>query len=1142
MYFNIPGFRSTEKAYPKQDGLFNLRDSRQHKAEITVLTSLDHPLNKRFSLDGDGKVKKLSYQNALRYNAQTIGISSIDDIARIIEAYSTENRHILIRGLPSGRLESIRRLEKNFPEHPDGTPWAMLDFDNVAIPDGIDPLSVDAIEWVITKLPTEFHNASYYFQHSASAGIPDGNGVPLKTGLNVHLFFWFDRRISGDILSAYVNKHCIETGFYTIGANKGGVVQLTPGVDPAPIRSSVQPHFIAAPTVDAGVRCSLDPKERQGLVRKEQDLVRLPEIAADVVQHASRLKSSVVDHYKRQNGYVTKSLVTRANGTVATTKYSVAPATFPGQVRTNRVFREGRLSDDQQRLTLYFDDEGTPGSWYVRKAQPQIARRYGDDATVPLRELSLGAHEYVRDELGWFSEVPHRYLELNNGFLPPLASVAAAKVSLVLAPTGSGKTTAAIEWIRQRIERRELVFYAAPTIALVRQMQDDLRQAGLSPRYYEDVWTGDTPRSGVVVTTNDSLPRLLRSARDNGIPYSLILDEIHQGLDRFMGSGKRLRELERALAQSRQTLLLTGTLTDVQRHAVVEVVGQALGTLTVESYCGYEFSPVKRNPIEIRPTAYFDSDLVSLFTELKSKLDRGEVLPRFVLLADTSRMGMYRTLIEAHGLAEHAMIVSRPENTAEEIEAARVSTLPILISSPLFGLGLNFAREPDILWVRFDHIQADTSQIIQTVNRANRGQRIAEVRIYGNVEPEADFHIPDRNHLASSIGDRLRAETSLNGILEQHLHIDRTTYQFLRAAERNSTAALSSLVRDNGIQNFTVVVPDALPAVDKVKATAAKEARSQAREAHRLAITGESTRFSGGTLGAVVSLENLGQERRTAWRSDAPRVGRALEIEQAAIFVGCFGISDPAAAEKIDPRKVRRLLGEESPWISDQYNRETFPEWAKAEAEKTDKLIILLEKLRDLKEGRIDADGLSAALTRNGQLGDAFKALANNDQDYQSICRKIESLQSARANVRSKGGKARREDVKEQGLDLLREFVEPLGVAYGKKKSRGRTVIDNTKPIIPAVWNFDEMILILRRQAERLRALPVSQKVPFVLASEDPTGFDDAVPRQVCERCVYFHQNACALGQAVDWQSVPPENEAMKCGSRRPIKPELFLE
>lgn len=81
---------------------------------------------------------------------------------------------------------------------------------------------------------------------------------------------------------------------------------------------------------------------------------------------------------------------------------------------------------------------------------------------------------------------------------------------------------------------------------------------------------------------------------------------------------------------------------------------------------------------------------------------------------------------------EQALVVSRQENTPEEIEDARTSDKPILISSPLFGLGLNFLHAPEILWCRFDKVQADTSQIIQSVNRANRNLHAtasAEVRI-----------------------------------------------------------------------------------------------------------------------------------------------------------------------------------------------------------------------------------------------------------------------------------------------------------------------------------------------------------------------------------------------------------------------------
>ncbi|TCG00423.1 hypothetical protein BZM26_12760 [Paraburkholderia strydomiana] len=556
------------------------RSAGSNAVEVTVLTSLDHPLNKRFKFDENGEVKKDNYQNAFLYDAETTTVSGIEELARVIEVCSAATNRILIRGSPAkGKHKRVQRLEHKFPEHPEGTPWVMLDFDDVALPDGFDPLSLDAIEWVITKLPPEFHEASYFYQHSASAGILQSDGTPLKSGLNVHLFFWLNRRIPGKTLSAYLTKHCFENGLYQIEKNQGGVVQPTTWVDPAPIRSSVQPHFVAAPTIDTGVQCRLVPEKRQGLVPKAQDSVCAPEIGLDFVDQARRIKTKILEDYKRRHGYQTRTVTTSVAGKIAVTHYSV-PARDPSQSpRIGRTFLDGRLRDEKY-LTLYFDDEGSPGSWYVCRDRPQLAYRHGDAAALPLKELSLGAHEHVRDKLRWFSEVPHRHLELVNGYLPTLSDFATAKVSLVLSPTGSGKTTATIHWIRSQIERRQLVLYAAPTIALVKQMRDELVRSELNTAYYEEIWGMNFPPSGVIVTTIDSLPRLLKEAYANNVAHSLIFDEIHQGLDRFMGRSTGLTDLESALSKSRQSLLLTGTLTDVQRHALVEVARHALGTLT----------------------------------------------------------------------------------------------------------------------------------------------------------------------------------------------------------------------------------------------------------------------------------------------------------------------------------------------------------------------------------------------------------------------------------------------------------------------------------------------------------------------------------------------------------------------------------
>jgi len=1110
---------------------------------VTVLTSQDESVNKRYYRNEAGDVQKANFQNAFLYSVKTGPANGIDDLSRIVESHSANRQCILIRGLPiSSSTYGVRRTKENFAEHPEGTQWAMLDFDDIKVPEGIDPLSSEAIEWVIARLPAEFHDATYFFQFSASAGILGADGVPLKSGLNVHLFFWLDRRVPGPQLAAYLSLHCMQTGFYVLGENKGDVVTLTPGVDPAPLRSEVQAHYIAAPTIEAGVVCQLTPENRQGMVRKNRQSVSLSQLADAVERQAKALKDQLVSEYKRIHGYKTRTTMTSIDGRFAATRYSVAPNRVGQPARRGRTFAGAKLSEDGKYLTLFFAGEGSPGSWYVSKRRPQFGVRHGDGETMPLKELSQGAHDYVRDELGWFSEVPHRHLELVEGYLPPLVEFATAKVSLVLSPTGSGKTRATLDWMRTWIAQRQLVLYAAPTIALVKQMRDDLAAAGLNPAYYSEFWGANVPRSGVLVTTYDSLSRLLRVAYDAGIAHALILDEIHQGLERSMGNSKRLADLESAVSKARQTLLLTGTLTDVQRHAVVDVCKQALGSLTEQDYCCYEFASSKANPLEVVPSGQFDTDLTALLEEFKAKLDSGESLPRLVLLLDTSRMEMYRLLIEWYGLTDHALIVSRPESDEDAIEAARTSELPILIASPLFGLGLNFVREPDILWARFDHVKADTNQIIQTVNRANRGQVQCQVCIYGNVQPDVGFALPNSVELRQEIAERLQGEASIAGLLEEHLQLDRVLYNRLREAERCSQVALSVLVRDNAIQNFNVVVPADTSVAVRRKDNTVKDARRDARLLYRQSVVDEAAQVSKcGSLGAIVKLQALWEERRNRWRGDEPRLERELQNEEAGIVMAGFGIQDPVAAQKVKVSKVMRLFGEASPWISNQYARDRHPDWAKVEAEKTDKCVVLLEKLAALHAGEIDAEGLSAALTRNGRMGEAFQALASNDSEFQSIGRRVDVLKLARDRLRDKGGKAERAKVQAQGLELLRELLEPLGVFYGKKMVKGREVTDITKPFVPPKWDLPEMILVLERQAARLRALPNGQKEPVVQEWTDAYCGEPPMPRQVCEGCVFFHQNACCLGRQTDWQSSAVDAAGLKCDGFKRIKIELML-
>lgn len=1145
MYFNLPREGGCLVAdtppivFPTTD--VNTQN-RNDAHSVTVLTSLDHPVNKRYFLE-EGRLQKSAYQDAYRFRAACFPASTIHDLAALIEQHSITARHILIRGKPKQENEhSVLRRKENFAEPDDGIHWAMLDFDNVPLPNGMDPLSDEAREWIVKKLPAVFHEASYYYQYSASAGILREDGTPLKRGFNAHLFFWFELPVQGIKLAARLGQYCMDTGFYSIDENKGGVVMLTYGIDPAPIRSEVQPHFIAAPTIEPGVRCLVSAEVRQGLVQKAQNSVVLPEISNDIEFAARRKRKSLVDAYKLEHGYLTRVLQTQVNGRMATTRYSVPPG--GSDLRGGRVFADGRLSGDGNFLTLYFEGEGSKGSWYVLKDQPQIGRRHGDGATLPLRELSLGAHEYVRDQLGWFTETPQYSLDLVDGFLPALDSFARAKVSLILAPTGSGKTTAAVEWARSQIGRQCLVFYAAPTIALVRQMGDSLRVAGLQPTYYGETWGANFPLTGIVVTTNHSLPRLLSTAYDQGKAHVLIVDEIHQALDYYMGKPARLSLLEGALGKARQSLLLTGTVTDVQRQAIAEIAKHALGGINAENYVCYEFAAVKRNPLTIVPSRCFDSEFGKLLQEFQRKKEAGEPIPRFVLLVDVSKMAMFRILLEQYGLAGEADVISRPECTPQEIEAARISRKPILISSPLFGLGLNFELAPEILWVCFDKVPADTSQIIQAVNRANRGSNQCAVRIYGKVDPDADFDAPAGEKLKDEIAERLQEEASLSGVLESHFQLDRVTYNLLREAERDSATALSILVRHNAIQNFTVTGDEAVPEVDKEAAKSVKVARKDGRAGYRQAIAENAATQRCDTLLGVVRLERLQDEQRMNWKASEQRVQRDYDSEKSGIVMSMLDLADPVAAERVSVRRLLCLLGEELPWLSGQYDRNSFAKWGRVAAEKTEKLIVLVEKLWALREGRVSIEDLSASLTRNTQLRDAFLALVRGEEEFVALSRKFDRIKTKREAVRQSGGDNARAKLAEEGLEFLAELLEPLGVVYGKREQRGRMVKDVTQPIVSRKLNFPEMLLTLRRQVVRLKALPAGQTVSMIQPMYSPEDCPDHVPmmpRQVCEQCVFFDQNACALGQVVDWQSSSVQSASARCDSYKHIKPELVL-
>ena len=175
---------------------------------VTVLRCLGHKAVKTFQLSHDGDLERIPYSPGQTFfQVQQRPVSSIVGLAELLEELSRTDDQIVIRGVPTRpHSGSVRRNKEHFAEPEEGCPFVMLDFDDVALPEGMDALSVAAIEHVIAKLPEPFSLASYFFQFSSSAGIMLPDGSPMKTGLNAHVFFYLSRPVLGPAMRDFNNR------------------------------------------------------------------------------------------------------------------------------------------------------------------------------------------------------------------------------------------------------------------------------------------------------------------------------------------------------------------------------------------------------------------------------------------------------------------------------------------------------------------------------------------------------------------------------------------------------------------------------------------------------------------------------------------------------------------------------------------------------------------------------------------------------------------------------------------------------------------------------------------------------------------------------------------------------------------------
>ena len=238
---------------------------------ITILRSTLGLACKRILAGPDGSITVEGYPGAKLFQVFEESVSNITELSAKVKVLEALRNCLVVRGAPRSDLDLQRpqhRRKINFSTPPSGRRWLLIDLDEIALPAGMTlQKNVGAVcEYLIRLLPAEFHDASYHWQLSSSAGVKDSSKA------SGHLWFWLDRPIPDAPLKAWSK--------WWNGVAGAKII------DPA-LFNDVQAHYTAAP-IFVGMD---DPfAVRSGLVRKVVDEValKLPRAHKAPVSHAAR--------------------------------------------------------------------------------------------------------------------------------------------------------------------------------------------------------------------------------------------------------------------------------------------------------------------------------------------------------------------------------------------------------------------------------------------------------------------------------------------------------------------------------------------------------------------------------------------------------------------------------------------------------------------------------------------------------------------------------------------------------------------------------------------------------------------------------------------------------------------------------------
>ncbi len=241
--------------------------------EVTVLRCQGtYIAAKVHSCKADGTLTTSSHNAGKYFHHHSEHVGSIHDLHRTLCTIASSPQLFVIRGKLNPDVEVregtlVRRAKNVDPSEGEELPWfieaprrwVMLDFDKLPNPKGLDPLSQEAMRYLRSLLPPEFHTVSFSYSLSSSAGLSQ------TENLSAHLWFFLDRAVGAGELKRWLAQA---------------------PVDPA-LFNTVQPHFTAAPVFNGDL---VDPVAvRKGLVECEADSVVVPDIPEIIVPASGHL-------------------------------------------------------------------------------------------------------------------------------------------------------------------------------------------------------------------------------------------------------------------------------------------------------------------------------------------------------------------------------------------------------------------------------------------------------------------------------------------------------------------------------------------------------------------------------------------------------------------------------------------------------------------------------------------------------------------------------------------------------------------------------------------------------------------------------------------------------------------------------------